>query len=81
MKYAIELPFQHTDGRPIYVVVPKSAYDATADHLEELGVVYGTHLARNMDVESLGLVRSHQLINEPRKGDKPTAFRGAILID
>ena len=81
MKYAIEIPFQDTEGRPIYVVIPKTAYDAAADHLEKLGVIYGTHLARNMDVESLGLVSSHQLINEPVEGDKPTAFRGAILIE
>ena len=81
MKFAIEVPFQDTDGRPIYVVVSKSSFDAAQEYLEELGVPHGTMQARNVDVESLGLVSSHQLINEPVDGDDPTAFRGAILIE
>ena len=81
MKYAIEIPFQDTEGRPIYVVVPKPAYDETLEILEEYGVNYGIHLARNMDLETMGLPSSHQLINEPVEGGKPREFRGGIVIE
>ena len=81
MNYAIEIPFQDADGRPIYVRVSKARFEATEKCLQQLRVHHGTLLTRNSNTLLLGLLSSHVLINEPVEGGDPTAFRGAVVVD